>query len=333
MTDFTSEEDRPLWLQLQLEDLRVRADGRNARVRDKLSYARAIAKIDPDRARRRLEKLHSAVPQHAGTLVSLFDLSLEHGGPQDVAKWGNLVRPHAKDLPIWVRRYFSLVDTGRVRYDSFEIAVDVETTHPLILRHLAKGSYETKEVSIARQILRAGDRVIELGAGIGFVSVVCNRAIPGLVWQAVEVNPDLVASIEQNRKLNGLNFEIVNCAYAKGDGTRKLYVDRSLWWASSLLRTEDTGEVIEAAARDINSALAEFEPNVLIVDIEGGEYELIEHSDFHGVDDIVVEMHPEHVGDALHSSALAKLLSDGFQIDTALSRNKVLHLYRPRAAT
>ncbi|MEI4234613.1 hypothetical protein V8324_17260, partial [Roseovarius sp. D22-M7] len=62
-----------------------------------------------------------------------------------------------------------------------------------VARRLRRDMYETPEVTALSKVLRPGDRVLELGAGIGFLSSVVARGLDVAQITRVEANPRLYA--------------------------------------------------------------------------------------------------------------------------------------------
>ncbi len=71
-------------------------------------------------------------------------------------------------------------------------------------RHVVHGSYEPEIEAIFRQLLRPGMGVVDLGANLGYFTMLAAHLVgPGGFVFAVEPNPDNVQLIEASRRLNG----------------------------------------------------------------------------------------------------------------------------------
>lgn len=55
--------------------------------------------------------------------------------------------------------------------------------------------------------------------------------------------------------------------------------------------TEQGARPIEVPICSFNQMIREINPSFLILDIEGGEYELVQYADFHQVKKLVIELH------------------------------------------
>jgi hypothetical protein len=79
----------------------------------------------------------------------------------------------------------------------------------------------------------------------------------------------------------------------------------------------------------LTEVLTELVPNVLLVDIEGGELDLLEGAETLGsLDRIALELHPEIYGGAGVLKVFQALCRLGFAYDTALSRGTNVALRR-----
>jgi hypothetical protein len=56
-----------------------------------------------------------------------------------------------------------------------EIHLPPAVTAPLVTQKLRDGSYEADEANAAERCVKEGFRVLELGAGIGYVTAICAR--------------------------------------------------------------------------------------------------------------------------------------------------------------
>jgi hypothetical protein len=69
--------------------------------------------------------------------------------------------------------------------------------------------------------------------------------------------------------------------------------------------------VISVPAVQLNDVVAEFKPNVLVCDIEGGELELIPALDASGLRAVVMELHPDRLSVAQLAEIDAALAAHG----------------------
>ena len=72
------------------------------------------------------------------------------------------------------------------------IPFDPQVITPAICQAIIEGRFEAEEASQIPRIVRPGDRVLEIGAGIGFISTLLSRQRRVSRVIAVEANPHLI---------------------------------------------------------------------------------------------------------------------------------------------
>jgi FkbM family methyltransferase len=138
------------------------------------------------------------------------------------------------------------------------------------------GSYEPEIVGLFRQILRPGMGVLDLGANIGFFSLLASHLVgPGGAVFAVEPNRLNVRLLEASRRANGFSqLTIYQMAAAATNGLLVLNTSYSNGTTSTLptdIATLLTAETVPAFRMD--ALLPATTPIDLIkIDVEGAEY-------------------------------------------------------------
>ena len=93
--------------------------------------------------------------------------------------------------------------------------IAVQTTHltPPIIKALSSGQYEKAERMAIERHVRAGDRVLDLGGGIGCTGVVAGRIVGGKNLMILEANDALMDDITHNLMANGVtDAQLVHAA-------------------------------------------------------------------------------------------------------------------------
>ncbi|MBI2961667.1 MAG: FkbM family methyltransferase [Betaproteobacteria bacterium] len=210
--------------------------------------------------------------------------------------------------------------------------VRLPTDHPLITpgirRQIFFGEYEAKEAEIVSRRLADDDVVMEVGAGIGYLSALCARRLGNGRVFAYEANPALLEIIAATHRENGVAPSVRNALLAEGAGKRTLFIEPE-FWASSALAGSGAAQPIVVEQADLNAELAAVCPTFLIVDIEGGEIEFFALARLDGVRKICVETHPGMASDASLSKLFSRLFAQGFALDFSLIRKNVFYFYRP----
>ena len=160
---------------------------------------------------------------------------------------------------------------------------------------LFKETYEEHECALAKEILTPQDRVAEIGAGIGLVSLVATRLCgPGAVLSC-EANPAMEPIIRANYALNGWTPNLSMTAVTADGRDLAFFKDDNVLSSSAFDRQRDATPITVPSVA-INTLIADHRPNVLILDIEGAEVEVLGAADLSAIRAVIVEMHPHIVG-------------------------------------
>ena len=170
-----------------------------------------------------------------------------------------------------------------------------------VRRALREGTYERKEADAVLKMIAPGDRVLELGAGIGFMSALIALNQPVAAIECYEANPALIGYIRAVHALNGITCAtVVNALLAPQPGDPVPFYVRSNFLASSLDPTVRPDGIVarpQIAVHGIRQVIGRLKPDVLVCDIEGAEATLLPAADLSGLRAAVVELHPQWIGD------------------------------------
>ena len=186
--------------------------------------------------------------------------------------------------------------------------------------------YEYDDARLCAKFLAAEDRVLELGSAIGFIALYCKTQLGISAFQMVEANPHLKEVVDENFALNGLaSPTVLNIAAGPNDG-RAIFNISPDYFASSVQVGDHNSIRIDVEQLSIPSIIKRlpFVPNVLIMDIEGGEIEIpTEHLCL--FDKIIMELHGRFVGQDKIDAMIAQLVANGFYC-AATDRTSVAYL-------
>lgn len=204
---------------------------------------------------------------------------------------------------------------------------------PKIERPLRNGRYELGERKGLQALLRPGDRVLELGAGLGLLSAVAALA-PGIgAVTTVEANPGLIPLIRETHRLNGADHvDLRHGVVTAEPGPPVAFHIRPDFWGSSMDPSAGrTRTVAEVPRLTIDSLIAEVRPTVIVCDIEGGEVGLLEHADLSGVRAVVMEFHERLYGPAPRAAIAALLAAAGLHPSGGVAGSSVGYFLRQQA--
>ena len=195
-----------------------------------------------------------------------------------------------------------------IAFDGFEVAIDLERWPAKILRALLRRHYEKHELRLVSRLLAREDRVIELGSAIGVVALAASRTVPAEQIFCFDANPEMVAAAAANFQHAGKAISTCNAvmvADRSAPATMTFY--KTPYFLSSSLSPDTAGATpVEVETRPLADTISDQTANVLIVDIEGGEFELLAATDLSVVDKLVLEIHVPMAG----VEACLKLISD-----------------------
>lgn len=140
--------------------------------------------------------------------------------------------------PEFAQQHLDLISAGKVveLVDVGDFQIRVNPMDKSIGAWIAKHrSYEPEVTSLVRSLLRPGDTFIDIGANLGWFSLVAAQAV-GSEGQvvAIEPNADHCESIRASADTNGFVIDVVACAVSDGTGWIALQTDLCNGWVKEL---------------------------------------------------------------------------------------------------
>jgi len=191
---------------------------------------------------------------------------------------------------------------------------------------LRKGSYEAREAAAAQKLIIEDDVVIELGAGLGYMSTLIATKTKAAHVHTFEANPQLIPYIRSVHIANEVeNVTLHHAILGPRKGTADFYV-RERFIASSLAPIEGTNviSVEQVEMRNAKTVFKEVKPTVLVCDIEGGEADLIPAMDLSNLRAAMIELHPQWIGPEGVNAVFAAFISAGMAYWSRGSHGKVV---------
>ena len=198
-----------------------------------------------------------------------------------------------------------------VKIEGIKIPVDYKWSFPL-LKALYLKEYEGGELNILKQTLEKTDRVLEIGAGLGFLSAYCAKKLGKENIKSFEANPSLEKIIRRLYKINRVQPDLTIALVADNEIDSIFFIEPNDIWASSMLKLSDTAIETQLKTLDINHIIAQFQPNYLVMDIEGAEYELLPKTNLDNINKIQLELHQKFLGKDKVNSLVCYLIEKGF---------------------
>ena len=210
-----------------------------------------------------------------------------------------------------------------LQIQGLSIPYDPAIITPKIAQSIERGRYERDEVNGTPKFIKPDDRVIELGAGIGFISSFLARNLKVKDILCIEADPNLCAFIQRVHRANDISTAQVKNAVALNDaaqsGTAKFYI-RDPFWSSSLDDSSEYVKAVDVPVVILSDLIRDFHANTLIVDIEGGEKDLFDPLDLTGIDKVFLEIHTRKIKRIGIKMCFDALSANGFAYDQQVSR-------------
>lgn len=203
----------------------------------------------------------------------------------------------------------------------------------MIAEVVASGGYERNEAEILLKLAQRGDRILELGGGLGFVSALMCKVKQPERYVVVEADRKLIPLIETTHRLNGLSKAELRWGLITAD---KEAIDRGIqrlalpenFLANSVFLTEMGHAEAEVPVLALDGLLTDVRADTLIVDIEGSEKGLFRGVDLSSVRLAVIEMHPALIGSDGVAEVVADLAAQGLNRNILYCRESVMAFER-----
>lgn len=218
--------------------------------------------------------------------------------------------------------------------EGLNLSVPDSILNDRIAAKLASGGYEADEARAAAMRLRPGQRVLELGAGIGYIASICARITGPQNVTSVEANPGMLPVIRANLERNG--FGAVTLLHGAVGGmageTAPLAFDaaQSFWAARIADETTALDRMVEVPYLGLNDLMTQARPHVVIMDIEGAEQHLFDHPWPDHVRSVMMELHPTRYPDTVIQRIVDCMSVSGLTYDPGPSRGRILCFRRVR---
>lgn len=211
------------------------------------------------------------------------------------------------------KRFRYLTDARTVTINGVRIISDRERIPEQLRALLYREAYEDTERNLLLRVLKPGMRVLEIGTGIGFISLLSTRLCGEGNVLSYEANGSLEPMIRENYGLNGLKPRLkMRAITLDGQPVRFFRSDNII--SSSVYDRKLQAQEVVVESDAFAGVIADFAPDVLIMDVEGAEIELFKVADLGPIRHIVVELHPHIVGEEKIAAVCDRLIEQGFVV-------------------
>ncbi len=219
-----------------------------------------------------------------------------------------------------------MMEQDRIDFGGFSIAIDMENWPAKIVRALLRRHYEKNERQLLKTLLEPNDRVLELGSALGVIALAASQRLPASNVFCYDANPDMVAEARQNFATNNAEITASNTVLlperTKSANTITFY-KTPYFLSSSLLPHRDDMQPVEIATATLEDAIAKHQATCLIIDIEGGEFDLLAAADLSGIEKLSLELHLSLGDDDKCAALISNLVNQGLHPDAELITDNV----------
>jgi len=183
-----------------------------------------------------------------------------------------------------------------------------------IERTLADGRFESEFINYFRAQIGEWEHFVDVGANIGFFSLLVQKQVSGCRVDAFEPLPRNVNRILTNEQLNGAALNVHAVALAESYAVVPLNVSDELPGETSISKSLRSGSVtrtIETVTAPLDDVLEE-SPDAMKIDIEGAEVQMLRGATdlLSSTPDLFLELHPSNISDLGESlTALVDVLT------------------------
>jgi len=203
-----------------------------------------------------------------------------------------------------------------------------------IRRKLESGAYEADEARAVMQRVHKGQRVLDLGAGLGYIASLAAQITDGANVVSVEANPRMLPVIRANLDRNGAaEATLLHGAVAGLEDTGEVYFDQTgSFWSGRLADMDARPEnVVSVPLLRLHDLLKTHRPNLVFMDIEGAEAGLFDEKWPRFVRSVILELHPKRYPNSTIKTIVDCMSASGLTYDPACSRGRILGFRRLRA--
>lgn len=216
------------------------------------------------------------------------------------------------------------IGTEKIQIDGVWVSTSKKDLPKRLRSLLFKGGYEGYERELIKRVVKSDSIVLEIGTGIGLISLIARSICTNGKVRSYEANPLLEELIRSNYALNDQVPDLVMKAITTHGKPIEFFVDHNIL-SSSTLDRNISSRPISVESERLDDAISDFSPDTIIMDVEGAETDILGHSELEGITTMIVELHPHIVGDEAISALKENLEQKAFNL---ISLERKVALFR-----
>lgn len=206
-----------------------------------------------------------------------------------------------------------------------DIGVPDGLANEAIIGKLADGTYEGDEARAVDRSVRPGFRVLELGAGLGYIGALAAKKTEPENVMSLEANPDLIPVIRANHARNGVGeVSVMHGAvvgHANEGDTASFHIAGG--FTGSRLGPKG-GRQVDVPLIGFHDLIRAQRPHVVLMDVEGAEAGYFDRPWKCPLRFCVMEIHPKQYGADVIKKIIDRMSSMDMTYDPVTSRGKIL---------
>lgn len=167
-------------------------------------------------------------------------------------------------------------------------------------RQLQRGRYQRGEVEAIRNLVRAGDRVLDIGAGLGLLTVAAALVDGVETVTSVEADPVVLPMLNEALATNGVADRVTvveALVTAKGTAKSDFYLREDILASSSDPEFGPYTDKVKVSSAPINPLLKREKPDVIISSTDENQPDFWEAADLSGVRHVILKLFPKRYGE------------------------------------
>ena len=167
---------------------------------------------------------------------------------------------------------------------------DADIIIPEIRNAIGEGAYSAEVIRLLPNVIRAGDRVLVIGAGLGVVSTLVAKTEGVARVIAVEADSALISYLNRVHDLNGVSeVEVINAVLAEGKrGRVPFFTPRDIRTSSTLLHDRLWQQAMMVPVLDLDLILTEERISLILCEIPTDSAQLLACAELGSVERILV---------------------------------------------
>ena len=204
------------------------------------------------------------------------------------------------------------------------IPFDPAIITPAIKHAIESGYFEAEEAAQLPHIVKPEDIVLDIGAGIGFISTLIARRAERVI--SVEANPDLLPFMAALHALNSVkNVSRINAVLGDVEAGLATFYQRNDFWMGSLSKGPNPYKsTVKVPYMALSALLKKEQVSLIVCDIEGAEAFLFNRADLADVDRVYLELHDHITGLKGVADVFAALAAQGLAYDPRYSSGAIV---------